>query len=191
MTESIGIIEEERLILIPRNHWGKHQLCFHLHDQLVHMLKQYEASGIHNVVTSAFLESIRGREQEFEGVNILSEVRERNLIEPYRHHVLSHVVLALTPGFCSTFYKDIEHLKKCKALSLWVFRYFGNHLKNISSTSHRYIADDADFISRFNCRKLRHAKWGNKRSRQMELDLKRNKSPRLKQMFDPERRFGQ
>ena len=43
------------------------------------MLKQYEASGIHNVVTSAFLESIRGREQEFEGVNILEWIRKEIL----------------------------------------------------------------------------------------------------------------
>ena len=108
MPQSIGLLEEDRLSLIPPNYWDKHEFCFHLHDQIVHMLRQYEASGIHNVVTKAFLESIRGREHEFDGVNILEWMKGRNLIEPYRHHILSHVVLALTADMLNFLYEALS-----------------------------------------------------------------------------------
>jgi hypothetical protein len=147
MSQSIGLLEEDRLALIPSNYWGKHEFCFYLHDQILHMLRQYEASGIHNLVIKAFREIIRGREKEFDGVDILSWMKERNLVEPYKHHILSHVVLALTADILNFLYEALRAFEKRK-FSVG-FSLLRKPLKEHMLYLAWVLADDTDFISRF------------------------------------------
>ncbi len=147
------------------------------------MLKQYEASGIHNVVTSAFLESIRGREQEFEGVNILEWMKERNLIEPYRHHVLSHVVLALTADLLNFLYEALRAFEKRK-FSVG-FSLLRKPLKEHILYLAWVLADDADFISRFESKNYKTLS-GVTKDRQIELISNAISHLASSEMFDPQ-----
>ena len=78
------------------------------------MLTQYEASGAHNIVHDAFLEAIRGREEEFYGVNVLALLKEKGLEEPYRHHIISHVIIALTADMLHFLFEALSAFEKRK-----------------------------------------------------------------------------
>ncbi|WP_164146053.1 hypothetical protein, partial [Stenotrophomonas maltophilia] len=45
----LGIIDTERLTLIPARHHDEHELCFHLHDMMLELLRGAEASGASEV----------------------------------------------------------------------------------------------------------------------------------------------
>ena len=60
---SLGILDESRLELLPHKYWASHEFCFFLHDKLVQLLQEYEASGVHNTVRDAFRISIKGKEK--------------------------------------------------------------------------------------------------------------------------------
>ena len=44
-----GIIPEERLQLIPTEHWTTHELCFFVHDQMGYFLKRLEETHVNQV----------------------------------------------------------------------------------------------------------------------------------------------
>ena len=64
--------------------------------RLVNLLIEYEASGAHNIVSESFQNVISGHEKEFEEIDILEFMKKNNLVEPYKHHIFSHVVMGLT-----------------------------------------------------------------------------------------------
>ena len=41
-THTIGIIDTQRLSLIPKKHHAEHELCFWLHDRMVELLHEIE-----------------------------------------------------------------------------------------------------------------------------------------------------
>lgn len=51
-------IEPERLVYIPERYWTEHEFCFYLHDQMLQLLSEYEASGAHRWVANAFQQAL-------------------------------------------------------------------------------------------------------------------------------------
>lgn len=144
---SIGIVAEERLQSIPPKHRQEHEFCFYLHDQVAQMLVQYEASGAPHAVLAAFREAIRGYEDQFEDVEIVSFLRDNNLSEAYEHHITSHVVLALTADMLHFLYEALRCFEKRKfTVGFALLRKpIKEHLLYLSWL----LADKDDFIKRF------------------------------------------
>lgn len=147
--QSLGILSEERLELLPPEYWAAHEFCFFLHDKMLELLIEYEAHGVQNIVAEAFRKIIveTGRENEFEDVNLLVYMKENSLVEPYKHYIVSHVVLALTADMLHFLYEALSCFEKRKfsvAFSL-LRKPLKEHLFFLSWL----LADEDDFISRF------------------------------------------
>jgi len=112
--KTIGTLDETRLALIPSKHWKAHEFCFFLHDSLVQLLIEYESSGAHNWVTEAFRSVAAERGVEGDEIDMLSFMKEHNLVEPYRHHLVSHLVLALTSDLLHFLYEALSCFEKRK-----------------------------------------------------------------------------
>jgi len=183
MSQTIGVLDENRLMLIPPEFWGKHEFSFYLHDQMLHMLIQYEASGAHNIVHDAFLEAIQGREEEFYGVNILALLKDKGLEEPYRHHIISHVIVALTADMLHFLFEALLSFEKRKfSVGFTLLRKaLKEHLFYLTWV----MADEADFISRFECKNYESLN-GVSKNRRVELLSKAIEELATKELFDAE-----
>ncbi|MDL0431743.1 hypothetical protein QPM17_11425 [Marinobacter sp. TBZ242] len=179
----LNIIPEERLALIPEEYWQKHEFCFHLHDQLLHLLKQYEESGAHSIVENAFHEAARGKEKELEDLDILQFMKTNNLIWPYKHHILSHTILGLTSDLLNFLYESLRCFEKRKfsvAFSL-LRKPLKEHLLFLSWI----IAYEDDFISRFE--ENNHISFnGIFKKEKIDIFDKAIKKLHLKEAFDAE-----
>jgi hypothetical protein len=145
--KSLGVIDEQRLGLIPPRLWTAHEFCFFLHDRLVNLLIEYEASGAQNIVIESFQNAISGREKEFEGLDILKFLKNNNLVEPYKHHIFSHVVMGLTSDMLHFLYESLRCFEKHK-ISV-AFSLLRKPLKEHLFFLAWLLADEDDFISRF------------------------------------------
>lgn len=146
-TKTLGIIDEERLMLLPDNYSDAHEFCFYLHDKLVSMLVEYDSHRIQDTVLDAFHEAINGNEDKFEGLDLLQYMKENDLVDPYKHHIVSHTVLALTSDMLHFIYESLRCFEKRKfsvAFSL-LRKPLKEHLFFLSWI----LADEDDFISRF------------------------------------------
>lgn len=144
---SIGFIEFDRLANIPPRHWKTHEFCFYLHDQLLHMLVQYEQSGAHNSVVEAFRNAVKGHEEKFEDVDILDFLKKHALVKPYEHHILSHVSLGIMSDMLNFLYEALTAFEKRK-FSVG-FSLLRKPLKEHLFFLCWLLADSSDFISRF------------------------------------------
>lgn len=111
------------------------------------MLTQYEQSGAHNAVMAAFEDAIRGHEKEFEDIDILDFMKKHDLVQPYKHHIMSHVVLGLTADMLHFLYEALRAFEKRKfsvGFSL-LRKLLKEHLFFLSWV----LSDDDDFIKRF------------------------------------------
>lgn len=147
--QSIGILSEERLEMLPPDYWAAHEFCFFLHDKIVELLVEYDSHRVQDVVAETFHKVIvaTGRENEFENIELLTYMKEHGLIEPYKHHIVSHVVLALTADMLHFLYEALMCFEKRKfsvAFSL-LRKPLKEHLFFLSWI----LADEEDFISRF------------------------------------------
>ena len=95
---TLGILDEDRLMLLPDKYRVAHEFCFYLHDKLAQMLVEYDLNRVQDTVADAFEKVIveAGQEDKFEDVDLLEYMKENELIEPYRHHLVSHTIMALT-----------------------------------------------------------------------------------------------
>ena len=144
---TLGIIDEERLVLLPENYRIAHEFCFYLHDKLLEMLVEYDQNRVQDTVIDAFKTAIVGHEDKFEDLNLLEFMKENELIEPYKHHLLSHTIMALTADMLHFIYEALTCLEKRKfsvAFSL-LRKPLKEHLFFLSWI----LADEDDFISRF------------------------------------------
>ena len=145
--ETLGIIDEERLELLPGNYRAAHEFCFYLHDKLLEMLAEYDLNRVQDTVIDAFKSAIVGHEDKFGDLNLLEFMKENELIEPYKHHLISHTVIALTADMLHFIYEALMCLEKRKfsvAFSL-LRKPLKEHLFFLSWI----LADEDDFISRF------------------------------------------
>lgn len=140
-------MEEERLQYIPEKYWAKHEFSFYLHDKIAHLLVEYASSGMQHVVTDAFMEAIQGHEDKFEGIDILDWLKEHGLIEPYKHHLISHIQLALTEDMLHFLFEALTAFEKRK-FSVG-FSLLRKPLKEHLIFLSWILADEDDFLSGF------------------------------------------
>ena len=149
--KTINYIEEERLKNIPKKLWLSHEFCFYLYDQLAYLLVDYEESGVHEQVIDAFTE-VANRYQvdteEIDFIDFLKELEGEDLGDDlYRHHVLSHVILALTADMLHFLYESLICFEKHK-LSV-AFSLLRKPLKEHLLFLCWILADEDDFLRRF------------------------------------------
>jgi hypothetical protein len=147
--QSLGIIDKDRLALLPPNYWAAHEFCIFLHDKLVSLLVEYDSNGIQDIVVNSFHKAIKesGKESEFDNINILQYMKDNELVIPYKHHIVSHLVMALTSDMLHFIYEALMCFEKRKfsvAFSL-LRKPLKEHLFFLSWL----LADEDDFISRF------------------------------------------
>ena len=90
----IGYIDVDRLYFIPQKYWRAHEFCFYLHDLMLGALREYEQSGVHNSVYKAF-KKVLEENPELKDLEMLTFLKEKNLIDAYKHHIVSHLTLGL------------------------------------------------------------------------------------------------
>ena len=146
-TKSLGLIDHDRLKLIPEKHWKAHEFCFYLHDKIGSMLVEYEKNGAHLKVEDAFLESIEGREKDFEEVNLLEFLKNHNLTPAYHQHIIGHVVFALTADMLNFLYEALTCFEKRKFTCGFALlrKPLKEHLLHLAWV----LGDEHDFIARF------------------------------------------
>jgi len=144
---SIGVLDENRLALIPLKHWKAHEFCFFLHDRLVQLLVEYESSGAHNLVTDAFQNVLDERGCEQGEIDILNFMKEHKLIEPYKHLISSHLVLALTSDMLHFLYEALNCFEKRKITV--GFALLRKPLKENLLFLSWLLGNQDDFITRF------------------------------------------
>jgi hypothetical protein len=158
--ESIGYLDPSRLLNIPPRHWQAHEFCFFLKDSMVQLLEQYESSGAHTWVTDAFFDAIKSTDNPPEEIDMLSFLREKDLIEPYKFHINSHLVLALTSDMLHFLHEALCCFEKRK-FSV-AFSLLRKPLKENLSYLCWLIADSEDFISRFSSKNFESMKLPDK-----------------------------
>lgn len=147
--QTLGILDEDRLIMLPKTYWTAHEFCFYLHDKLVALLNEYDAHGVQDTVANAFYEAAEqhGKSEELEDVDLISYMKEQGLVEPYKLHIASHVVMALTADMLHYLYEALICLEKRKfSVAFTLLRKpLKEHLFFLSWV----LADENDFIRRF------------------------------------------
>lgn len=113
-TSSLGIIDESRLVLVPPQYWAAHEFCFRMHDQITELLVQYEASGTHHWVSNAFQSALDQSKDVYGEVNIIKIMKDKQLVGMYKHHIVSHLVLALTSDMLHFIYEALRCFEKRK-----------------------------------------------------------------------------
>lgn len=148
--KSIGYLSPERLALLPESYWLAHEFCFYLHDTMCSTLAQYEQAGVHNKVRDTFEQLVKdkGIEDKFENKNILDLLRnDEDTYELYKHHILGHLVLALSSDMLHFLYEAMSCFEKRK-FSVGFFLLRKPFKENIFLLSW-ILSDEEDFIKRF------------------------------------------
>lgn len=144
---SIGLIDPQRLLLLPPKHWKAHEFCFHLHDQMVQLLVQYEASGAHQWVTNAFEKVLADSHAKNVDVDLFQFMKQHGLIREYKHHIVSHLTLGLTSDMLHFLYEALTCFEKRKfAVGFALLR---KPLKENLLFLSWLLSDNDDFIARF------------------------------------------
>lgn len=144
---SIGILDPQRLVLLPPRHWKAHEFCFHLHDQMVQLLVQYEASGAHHWVTDAFEKALSNSNAEHIEIDLLQFMKQHGLLQHYKHHIVSHLTLGLTSDMLHFLYEALICFEKRKfAVGFALLR---KPLKENLLFLSWLLSDQDDFIARF------------------------------------------
>jgi hypothetical protein len=144
--DTIGVLDHSRLTLIPPKYWKAHEFCFFLHDNVLNALVEYEQSGAHNWVTDAF-EGILKDQQIEDEFDILKFMKERNIVEPYKHHLLSHLVLGLVGDMLNFLYEAFSAFEKRKFAVGWSL--LRKPLKENLLFLSWILADEDEFIEKF------------------------------------------
>lgn len=144
---SIGLLDPERLVLLPPAHWKAHEFSFYLHDQMADLLVQYEASGAHHWVAEAFEEVLSKGDTKDIDIDPLHFMKEHGLLSCYKHHVLSYLTLGLTSDMLHFLYEALMCFEKRKfAVGFALLR---KPLKENLLFLSWILADHDEFIVRF------------------------------------------
>lgn len=145
---SIGIIDPQRLALLPPRHWKAHEFCFHLHDQILSLLVQYEASGAHHWVTDAFEKALaNSNAKEDVDIDMFQFMKQHGLLQHYKHHIISHLTLGLTSDMLHFIYEALMCFEKRKfAVGFALLR---KPLKENLLFLSWLLSNQDDFIARF------------------------------------------
>lgn len=144
---SIGVLDPQRLVHLPPKHWKAHEFCFYLHDQMVQMLVQYEASGAHRWVMNAFKKVVADLNAEHIDIDLFQFMKQHGLLQQYKHHLVSHLTLALTSDLLHFLYEALTCFEKRKFTV--GFALLRKPLKENLLFLSWLLTDSDDFIARF------------------------------------------
>ena len=145
--KALGVIDADRLALLPPAYWREHEFCFFLHDQVLALLVQYEQSGAHRWVIEAFGKALADSDARDTEIDILVFLKQQALVRFYRHHIVSHLVLGLTSDMLHFIYESLKCFEKRKfAVGFALLR---KPLKENLLFLSWLLGDEEDFISRF------------------------------------------
>jgi hypothetical protein len=144
---------------------------------------EYETSDVHNTVFNAVQNAIDKSEHKVESLDLIDFLKNSELFEEYKHHILSHVIMGLTSDMLNFLYEALSCFEKRKfsvAFSL-LRKPIKEHLLFLSWI----LADEEDFISRFEYEP--HSKL-NSIPKENRLDIMKKAISKLyvKSAFDPE-----
>jgi len=141
------MLAPERLAMLPSRYWKAHEFSFHLHDQMLQLLVQYEGSGAHQWVADAFADALAKADATDIEIDILQIMKSRGLISFYKHHIVSHLTLGLTSDMLHFLYEALMCFEKRKfAVGFALLR---KPIKENLLFLSWLLSDQDDFISRF------------------------------------------
>lgn len=111
---NLGIIDTERLTLIPARHHDEHELCFHLHDMMLELLRGAEASGASEVRFTFRSEADRDAFERTSAEDPLTALEALGYIDEARRVALNQVNLALFSDFLHFVHEGLKALEKRK-----------------------------------------------------------------------------
>lgn len=114
---------------------------------MTELLVQYESSGAHHWVSDAFQEVLNENPGGPDEVDLVRLLKDANLQQPYKHHVVSHLVLALTSDLLHFIYEALRCFEKRK-FSVG-FSLLRKPLKENLLFLAWILGDTEDFIARF------------------------------------------
>lgn len=145
--KTLGLLDVDRLVHIPLEYWSSHEFCFYLHDQMLELLVQYEASGAHQWVTNAFEEAVRKYGKKAEKIDIVEFLKDKELTPFYKHHLVCHLVFGLTSDMLNFLYESLRCFEKRKfAVAFSMLR---KPLKENLLFLSWLLGNEDDFIARF------------------------------------------
>lgn len=101
-------------MLLPPQYWAAHEFCFRVHDQMAELLVQYESSGAHRWMSDALQTFLDEQPDASPEIDLLSLLKKADLQGPYKHHIVSHLVLALTSDLLHFIYEALSCFEKRK-----------------------------------------------------------------------------
>lgn len=143
----IRVIDPSRLSLLPYQYWEAHEFCVYIHDQIQELHSQYVTSGAHQMVTNAFEAVLAEKGMDLSDVELLPFLKQNGLLQLYKHHVVSHLVVGLTGDMLSFLSEALSCFERRKFTV--GFALLRKPLKENLLFLAWLLADQDDFISRF------------------------------------------
>ncbi|WHI45975.1 hypothetical protein [Microbulbifer sp. VAAF005] len=143
----LNYLDIDRLSLVPEKYWSLHEFCFYLHDSLMEAASTYELSGSHLVIEDIVQEIITEHHPNIEEFDLIELLKDNELDEAYRQHIVGHTVLALLSDMHQFLYSSLEAFERRKfsvGFSL-LRKVLKEHLVFLCWI----VADETDFINRF------------------------------------------
>lgn len=144
--DTIGVLDHDRLELIPPKYWKAHEFCFFLHDSILNALVEYEQSGVHNWVRDAFEKAAKDYPIDAD-FDFLIFMKKQNLSTPYKHHLLSHLVFGLVSDMLNFLYESFGAFEKRKFAVGWSL--LRKPLKENLLFLSWILANEDEFIEKF------------------------------------------
>ena len=147
MMHYLEYLDVDRLGLLPPEHWAAHEFCFRIHDQMAELFRQYESSGVQHWMLDAFHKAVKENPKAAKGLDFFTVLKGAELKGPYKHHLVSHLLLALTSDMLHFLYEALTCFEKRK-FSVG-FSLLRKPLKENLLFLAWILGDTDDFIARF------------------------------------------
>ena len=164
--KQIGVIQRARLRNIPENLRARHEYCFFLHDQCVHMLKEYAEKDA-GLVTVNFQSDITAKQfQEIaKAEDAVEALRKTGYPEEAKRVILNQITMAMASDCLHHIFEGLKCLEKRKiVVALNLLR---KPLKDNLVYLAWMLGDEQEFYNEFitgDPERLTHKKLGNVRA---------------------------
>lgn len=142
--KAIGLINPDRLRLVPAEHWVRHEFCFHLHDLMADLLIQMEVQKWGHIEFE--IETEEDRRLLASGIHILDFLERTGRGHLERRFVINHICSALYADMLHFLYEGLRALEKRK-FSV-AFTLFRKPLREGIMLVAQMCADEEDFLDR-------------------------------------------
>lgn len=156
--KSLGLIEAERLGLIPDNYWKSHEFCFYLLSQIVSSSESLEETGSHLAVSDAVVDAAEQLGVDPEKLDWIELLRNDEMMDLYYHHIVGHLVLALISDMVQFLDEALRALEKRKFTV--AYSLLRKPLKENLLYLTWLLADEAEFVRRFERKSFSHLQIG-------------------------------